>query len=118
MVINTYLSTIGSKKQTKQTRKTEVELWDGECFGRCQMVGCGRMGEEVRRFRSTNRQLQNSHGDVQYRIGSGEARELIHMTHGREQWCEDYLREWGMLGGGGQKGKNWGDNCISIINKI
>ena len=55
MVINTYLSTIGSKKQTKQTRKTEAELWDGECFGRCQMVGCGRMGEEVRRFRSTNR---------------------------------------------------------------
>ena len=48
--------------------------------------GVGRMGEEVRVLRSTNRYLQNSHGDVQYSIGNGAAKELIHMTHGHEQW--------------------------------
>ena len=27
------------------------------------------------------------------------------------------LKEWGVLGGGGQKGKNQ-DNCNNVINKI
>ena len=66
---------------------------------------------------STNRQSQNSHGDVQYSIGNGVAKELIGMDHGHEQWCRDCLREWGPLGRGGQRGKNW-DNCNNIINKI
>ena len=39
------------------------------------------------------------------------------MTHGHEQWCGDCLREWGVLGAGGEKGENW-DNCNSIINQI
>ena len=43
------------------------------------------MGEEVRGLRSTNRQLQNSQGDVKYGIGNGVATELIFMTHGHEQ---------------------------------
>ena len=43
------------------------------------------MGEEVRGVRSTNRWLQNSHGNVKYSIGNGAAKELIHMTHGHEQ---------------------------------
>ena len=38
------------------------------------------MGEEVRELRSTNRQLQNSHGDVKYRVGNGVAKERIY-TH-------------------------------------
>ena len=42
------------------------------------------MGEEVRGLRSTNRKLQNSHGDVKYSIGNAIAKELIHMTHGHE----------------------------------
>ena len=46
--------------------------------------GRGKMGEEVRELRSTNRQLQNSHGDVKYSIGNGGAKELIHVTHGHE----------------------------------
>ena len=37
---------------------------------------CVRMGEEVRVLRSSNRQLQNSHGDVKYSIGNGVAKEL------------------------------------------
>ena len=74
------------------------------------------MGEEVRGLRSTNRQLQNSHGDIKYSIGNGVAKELILMTHGHEQWWGDCMREWGVLGGGGQREKN--QNCNSIINKI
>ena len=57
------------------------------------------------------------HGDVKYSVGNGGAKELIHMTHGHEQGCGDCLREWGILGGGRQRGKNW-DNCNSISNKI
>ena len=45
--------------------------------------GCGEMGEEVRGLRNTNRELQNSHGDVKYSVGNGAAKELIYMTHGR-----------------------------------
>ena len=56
-------------------------------------------------------------GDVKKIMGNGEARELICTTHGYE------LRGWGKLlegrgivGRGGQRGKNW-DDCNSIINK-
>ena len=50
MVANTYLSTIESKKQTKQTRRTEPESW---IHHGCQMEGDYRgMGEKVRGLRS------------------------------------------------------------------
>ena len=75
------------------------------------------MGEEARGLRSTNRWLPNSHGDVQYSIGNGVAKELVRMTYGHEQWWGNCLREWGVLGGGGHGRKNQ-DNCNSIINKI
>ena len=53
MAINTYLSTIQSKKQTKQTRRTETESRTQRVFDVCQMeVGRGRVGEGLR---STNR---------------------------------------------------------------
>ena len=38
------------------------------------------MAEEVRGLRRTNRQLQNSHGDVKYSTGNGVAKELTCMT--------------------------------------
>ena len=79
--------------------------------------GYGGMVEEVRGLRSTNRQLQNSHGDVKYSVGNRVAKELIHKSHGHEQWCEDCLRELGGTQWKGLRGKNW-DNCNSIINKI
>ena len=60
---------------------------------------------------------QNKQVDVKNSIGNGEAKELIHMTHGHEKWCGDCLREWRVLCGGGQSVKSW-DNCNSIINKI
>ena len=47
------------------------------------------MSEKVRGVRSTNRLSQNSHGDVNYSIGNGVAKELIHMTHRHEQWWGD-----------------------------
>ena len=67
--------------------------------------GVWGMGEEVRTLRSTNWQLENSHGDVKYSIGNGVAKELICTTHGNEQWCGDCLRELGMMGGRGKWGK-------------
>ena len=68
--------------------------------------GSRGMGEEVRGLRSTNRQLQNCHGDVNCSIGNGIAKEFICITYGHEQWCGDYQREWGVLGGGEQRRKN------------
>ena len=59
------------------------------------------MGKEVRGLRNTNSWLQYSHGDIKYSIGNGVAKELIHMTHGHEQWWGNCLREWGLLSGGG-----------------
>ena len=49
-------------------------------------------------------------------VGNGEAKELICMTHGHEQRWGNHWTELGVLGGGGQSGKNW-DNCNTIINK-
>ena len=79
MAKNTYLSTIESKKQTKQTRRTETESWVWTLFswlpdGRV----LGGMDVEVRGLRSTNRQLQNSHGDIKYSTGNGVAEEPTH----------------------------------------
>ena len=53
---------------------------------------------------------------MKYSIGNGVDKELIHVTHGHEQWW-DCLREWQVLGGGVVKGENQ-DNCNSIFNKI
>ena len=55
MAINTYLSTIESKKQTKQTRRTETESWIQRAF-RWLPDGSGvwRMGKEIRELRNTN----------------------------------------------------------------
>ena len=55
MAKNTCLSSVESKKQTKQTRRTETESWIQRVFDGCQMgEGCGGMGEEVKELRNTN----------------------------------------------------------------
>ena len=61
------------------------------------------MDEDMRGLKSTNRWLQNSHGDVKYSIGKGVAKELIHITYGHERWWEDCMREWRELHRGWQK---------------
>ena len=99
MAINTYLSRTEANKQTKQTR-TERIMDTDSIFMVARWEGCGGLV----RVLSTNKQLQNSHGDVQYGMGNGAAKELIHMTHGPEQSWGPCLKEWGMLGGGGQRG--------------
>ena len=66
---------------------------------------CGGMGKEVKGLRSTNRWLQNSHGDVKYSIGNGVNKVRICMTHGHEQWCGDCPREWGCWGERDDRGK-------------
>ena len=81
------------------------------------MGGRGQgMAEEVRGLRRTNRQLQNSHGDVKYSIGNGVTKELIHMTMDKNNGG-GIAKEVGGLGREGQKRKNQ-DNCNSVINKI
>ena len=58
---------------------------DMESFDGCQIGGeFGGMDEDVKVLRSTNWQLQNSHGDVKYSIRNGVAKELTCMTHGHE----------------------------------
>ena len=54
---------------------------------------------------------------MKYSIGNGVTEEVIWMTHEHEQCFGDCLRERGVLGVGGQRGKSW-DNCSVIINKI
>ena len=61
-------------------------------------MGCEGMSEEVRGLRIRNRWLQDRHGDIQYSIGNGVAKELTHETNGHEQWCKDCQRECGRLG--------------------
>ena len=63
------------------------------------------MDEEVRGLRRANMYLQNSHGHVKCSIGHEVAKEPIHMTCGCEPWWGDCLREWRVLGGGGQRRK-------------
>ena len=54
--INTHLSTTESKKQTKQTKRTETEPWVQRLFWMLpDGKDWGRMGENVRGLRSTNR---------------------------------------------------------------
>ena len=47
MAINIYLSTIESKKQTKEIRRTEIDSWIWRGFDGCQLGG--DMGEWVKR---------------------------------------------------------------------
>ena len=75
MGINTNLSITESKKQRQNHAYREHS--DGSQRG----GGCGGMGEEVMGLRSTNRELQNSHGDVKYNVGNGAAKELTCRTH-------------------------------------
>ena len=72
------------------------------------------MGEEARELRSTNTQLRNSHGDVKHSIGNGVAKYTD--DHGHKQRCGDWLMDWGVLGGKGQKKRNL-DNHNNIIQK-
>ena len=55
MAINTHLSTIKSKKQTKQKSRTETESEIWRSFGGLSAQGQrGTMGEKVQELRSTN----------------------------------------------------------------
>ena len=92
-------------KQEEQRQKPGY----GERFDGCQMGGvCGKMGEEVRGLRSTNKQLQNSHENVKYSIRKRVAKELTRMTHGHQQGWGYCLRNGGGSLGGGEKGGKLG----------
>ena len=55
MTINVYLSTVESKNQTKQTRRTEMIMGTGSISMVPRCEGCVGTSEEVRGLRSTNR---------------------------------------------------------------
>ena len=55
----------------------------------------GRWGKRVKGKGSTNRQLQNSLGDVKYSVGNSVDKEQLFVIHGRGPWCKNCLREWG-----------------------
>ena len=81
MAINSQLSTIESKKLSKQAEQKQNHRYGDrlECY---QLVGRrGRMGEKVQGLRSTNWQIKNRQGDVKDSIGNGVAKELICMSH-------------------------------------
>ena len=67
------------------------------------------------RIKKYNWEVQNRQGDVKNSRGNGEAKELICTTHGHEL-SRVTGEESRVLGGVGQRGKNW-DNCNSIIYK-
>ena len=75
-----------------------VAKWKGELGG---------WGKNVKGLKSTNWQLQNSHGDVKYSIRNRVPKEHVCMTHGHAQWCGDCLRVWG-TGWRRAKGKKFG----------
>ena len=80
---------IRKEKESKQEEQRQNHGY-GQCFDGCQMgVGLREMGEEMKGLRSTNKQLQNNHGDVKYSVRNGEARELICMTPEHEKWWEN-----------------------------
>ena len=72
MAINTYLSTIQSKKQNEHAKQKQTRRYR-EHVDSCQIGGVrgGGIGDWVKRVKGlqrTNWQLQNSHGDVKYSI--------------------------------------------------
>ena len=60
------------------------------------------MGEEIKKYKQV---VTEQPWGCKYSVGNGEAKELLCMTHGHEQWWEGCLRDWGVLVGGGRRGK-------------
>ena len=79
--------------------------------------GEGEGGERVKRCRDLRSIMVGTKytGGFKNSIGSGEAKELMCMTH-RHELRGDCWREEGYWPEGA-KGANW-DNCNNIINKI
>ena len=59
------------------------------------MIGGKQRGGKGTGNKTYNWQGQNRQGVVKNSMGNGEAKELICMTHGHEQWCENFLRDLG-----------------------
>ena len=88
MAINAYLSIIESKnKISQQAEQKQNHRYKEHFYGFWIGGGCGGIGEGMRVLRSTNQQLQNSHGDVKYSIGNTVNNILITMYGVR--WVQD-----------------------------
>ena len=85
MAINSQLSTIESKKQTKQTTRTETESQIWRSYrGLSVWREKGEDGGKGAGIKKPNWQVQNRQGNVKNSIGNGEAKEIICMTNGHE----------------------------------
>ena len=82
MTINSQLSTIESKIQTKETSRTETESQIQRSFGGL-LVGRGKgdNGGKGAGIKKHNQQIQSRQGDVKNNIGNGVAKEFPCMTH-------------------------------------
>ena len=106
MTINSQLSTIESKKQTKQTSRTETESQKWRSHGGLSVWwGRGENWGKSTGNKKHNWQAQNRQGEVKNGIGNGEAKELICTTHGHELRGSDCQREWGYRMEAGKGGK-------------
>ena len=85
MAINSHLSTIKYKKQTKQTKRIKTESQIQRSFGGLS-VGKGKGGNEGKGTGNKKHkwQVQNRQGQVKNSIGNVEAKELICMTYGHD----------------------------------
>ena len=107
MATNSQLSTIESKKQTKQTAEEKQNRRNGGHFKGYQLGGGRwRMWEKLQGLRSTNWQVQNRQGDDKNCMGNGEAKELVCMTHGHDLRGE--IAGGNGVQGGGSKGGKFG----------
>ena len=96
MAINTYLSTIDSKKIINEEEHKDSQIQ--RPFNGCQRGGAlGRWVKKLKVLRSTNWLLQNSHGGVKYSIGNTVNNYLITM-HG-VRWVLD----------------SWDDRLVSYV---
>ena len=116
MATNSQLSTIESKKLSKQAEQKQIHRYGDHLEG--YQLGRGRMGEKMQGL-IKKWQVQKRHEEVKNSIRDGEDKDLLPkiMTHGHELRGRGLLEGVRVPGGGGQRGKNW-DNCNSIINEI
>ena len=105
MTTNSQLSTTEPKKQkqTEQTTRTGTESQNGDHLEGYQWGGGG--GEWEKRY------VQTRQRKVKNRMGNGEAKELICMTHGYELKGRNVSGK----GGAGHKGDKGGEIGKTVI---
>ena len=121
---NSQLSTTEPKKKTpkkKQTKPTTRTGTESQKWRTLEGLSVGRTGWEIGGKGTGNKkhklQVQNRQGEVKNSTENGEAKELIHMTHGHKLRGA-MLEEMGYWEEVDKGEKIEQKNCNSLINKI